>query len=164
MLLAAQAYQESRFNPDALSSSGAIGLMQVLPTTAQEIGIENIHLPENNIHAGVKYLKWIMEHYLNEIEISADDRVRFALAAYNAGPSKIRKSRDVTADMGYDSSKWFGNCELGTMKHVGPEPVYYVRSVNKNYLAFLLSKVLKDLKQQRLEHIESPSKEEKWKR
>lgn len=151
MLLAAQAYQESRFDPDARSSAGAIGLMQVLPKTAREMGIDSIHLPENNIHAGVKYLKWIRDNYFNGQEISGDDRVRFALAAYNAGPRKIRKSRSITAEMGYDSSKWFGHCELGTMKHVGPEPVHYVRSVNKTYLAFHMSKVLSDLRQQRLE-------------
>jgi membrane-bound lytic murein transglycosylase MltF len=160
MLLAAQAYQESRLDPQARSSAGAIGLMQVLPKTANDMGIEYINRPENNIHAGVKYLKWIMDNYFTEAEISADDRVRFALAAYNAGPSKIRKSRKVTADMGYDSSKWFGNCELGTMKHVGPEPVYYVRRVNKNYLAFFMSKVLKGIQQQKLENIGRPSNDE----
>ena len=160
MLLAAQAYQESRLDPRARSSAGAIGLMQVLPKTAREMDIKKIHLPENNIHAGAKYLKWIMNNYFTEADISADDRVRFALAAYNAGPSKIRKSRTVTAGMDLDSSKWFGNCELGTLKHVGPEPVYYVRSVNKNYLAFRMSKVLKDIKRQRLESIMRSSNEE----
>ncbi|UCE19540.1 MAG: transporter substrate-binding domain-containing protein [Gemmatimonadota bacterium] len=156
MLLAAQAYQESRFNPRARSSAGAIGLMQVLPKTAREMEIGNLHIPENNIHAGVKYFNWIMENYFTEKEVSADDRIRFALAAYNAGPKKIRESRNVTADMGYDATKWFGNCELGTLKHVGPEPVYYVRSVNKNYLAFRMSKALKNIEQEGLENIMSP--------
>jgi membrane-bound lytic murein transglycosylase MltF len=151
MLLAAQAYQESRFDPEAVSPDGAMGLMQLLPKTAREMGIENILHPEDNIHAAVRYLKWIMDHYFTRPEISSDDRVRFALAAYNAGPKKIRKARRVTATMGYDSSKWFGNAELGTLRHVGPEPVQYVRSVNKNYLAFLLSKVTGDIKQQRLD-------------
>ena len=134
--------------------------MQVLPKTAREMDIERINIPENNIHAGVKYLKWIMDTYFTEAGISADDRVRFALAAYNAGPRKIRESRRITADMGHDPSKWFGNCELGTLKHVGPEPVYYVRGVNKNYLAFRMSQLLKETEQRRLETIGSPLTEE----
>ena len=74
--------------------------------------------------------------------------IRFALAAYNAGPGNIRKSRKKTDEMGLDSTKWFENGELGTMRQVGLEPVHYVRNINKYYLSFLISDTLQDLKEE----------------
>lgn len=148
VLLAAQAYQESGLDPNAVSGPGAIGLFQLLPSTARDMGIENIDDPENNIRAGAKYLRWVMDHYFAGPEFSEDDRVRFALAAYNAGPANIQKSRKAAASMGYDSTKWFGNCELGAMKQVGFEPVHYIRNINKYYLAFLISNVVQEMKQE----------------
>lgn len=146
MLLSAQAFQESGFNPKARSHMGAIGLMQLLPSTAKDMGIKNLDNPENNIHAGVKYMRWLIDNYFNGKGMSADDQMRFALAAYNAGPGNMIKSRKKTNQMGYDANRWFGNSELGTMKIVGLEPVHYVRNINRYYLSFLFSEALKEIK------------------
>jgi membrane-bound lytic murein transglycosylase MltF len=153
LLIAAQAYQESGFDPDARSAAGAVGLMQIKPDTAKGIGFDNIAQPEDNVHAAVKYLSWIMDKYFPEKTISDDDRVRFALAAYNAGPANIKKARDRAAALGFDPNRWFGNAEMGVMKTVGMEPVNYVRNINKEYLAFLISSIVQDFKQQKLQEM-----------
>jgi membrane-bound lytic murein transglycosylase MltF len=148
LLIAAQSFQESRFDPDARSRIGAQGLMQLLPSTAKDMGIADISTPENNVHAGVKYLRWVMDRYFSEGDINDDDRVRFALAAYNAGPANIRRSRTSTTQLGYDASRWFNHSELGTMQRVGIEPVYYVRNINKYYLSFRMSLALSEMKKE----------------
>ncbi|NOR15959.1 MAG: transglycosylase SLT domain-containing protein, partial [Candidatus Aminicenantes bacterium] len=146
LLLAAQAYQESRFDPNARSRAGAQGLMQLLPSTGKDMGFNDIRKPEDNVHAGAKYLRWIMDRYFPGEEITEDDRLRFALAAYNAGPANIRRSRSITANMGYDENQWFNHTEIGTMRQVGLEPVHYVRNINKYYLAFTLSTAIQEAK------------------
>jgi len=148
MLIAALSFQESRFNPNAKSRYGAVGLMQVLPSTAKEMGISNPESVEDNIHAGVKYLDYVRNRYFSDDNLPMDERVRFTLASYNAGPANIRRSRSTTEDMGYDSTMWFGNVEMGTMKRVGPEPVQYVRNINKYYLSFLISDVVAGVKEE----------------
>jgi membrane-bound lytic murein transglycosylase MltF len=148
MLIAALSFQESRFDPNARSRYGAVGLMQILPSTGKEMGISNIESPENNIHAGVKYLDFIRNRYFSDDNLSKEDRARFTAASYNAGPANIRKSRSAAEQMGYDSTKWFGNVEMGAMKRVGPEPVQYVRNINKYYLSFLISDVVTDVKEE----------------
>ena len=117
------------------------------------MGISNITDPENNIHAGIKYIRWLIDNYFPEDEFTYDERMRFALAAYNAGPGNIRRSRDTTLKLGYDPSIWFGHVEFGTLRRVGLEPVYYVRNINKYYLAFLISEVIKDAKKKVLEEV-----------
>jgi membrane-bound lytic murein transglycosylase MltF len=148
MLIAALSFQESRFDPKAKSPYGAVGLMQVLPSTAKEMGISNPESPEDNIHAGVKYLDFVRNRYFSDDNLPMDERVRFTLASYNAGPANIRRSRNMAEQMGYDSTLWFHNVEMGTMKQVGPEPVQYVRNINKYYLSFLISDVVADVKEE----------------
>jgi membrane-bound lytic murein transglycosylase MltF len=148
MLIAALSFQESQFDPNARSRYGAVGLMQVLPSTGKEMGISNIKSPENNVHAGVKYLDYVRDRYFSTEDIPMDEQVRFALASYNAGPANIQKSRNTAEAMGYDPTQWFDNVEMGTMKQVGPEPVQYVRNINKYYLSFLISDVVADVKEE----------------
>ena len=148
VMIAAQSFQESRFDPNARSRTGAQGLMQLLPSTAKDMGFADISTPENNVHAGVKYLRWVKDRYFSDGDINDDDRVRFALAAYNAGPANIARSRTSTTQLGYDANRWFNHTELGTMQRVGLEPVHYVRNINKYYLSFRLSLTLVEMKKE----------------
>lgn len=148
ILLAAQAFQESGFNSQVRSNMGAIGLMQLLPATAKDMGFEDITVPEKNIHAGVKYMHWLIVHYFSDKSMTKDDQLRFALAAYNTGPGNIRKSRRMTQKMGHDPNRWFSHTEMGTLSAVGLEPVHYVRNINRYYLSFLLSKTVLEMKRQ----------------
>ncbi|MBP8219806.1 MAG: lytic transglycosylase F, partial [Aeromonas sp.] len=89
MMLLAQAYQESTLNQGARSRQGALGVMQVLPSTAREpyINVRNIGALENNVHAGTKYMRYMMDNYFDDAALDENNRALFTLAAYNAGPN-----------------------------------------------------------------------------
>lgn len=108
-LIVAQMYEESRFDPDAESTAGARGLMQVLPATAEELGIGDLGDPESGIRAGVHYLGAMRERF--EDDLAFEDRLWFALAAYHAGFDRVRKARQLAAAEGLDPDRWFGNVE-----------------------------------------------------
>jgi membrane-bound lytic murein transglycosylase MltF len=138
--LAAVAYQESGLDNSKQSPTGAIGIMQVLPSTASDkhINIKNIHLVKNNIHAGSKYLNFLRTRYFNASEIIPADRVYFSLAAYNAGPAKVNKIRRTASERGFDPNKWFFNVENIAAEVIGKETVNYVANINKYYVAYQL--------------------------
>ena len=141
LALMAQAYQESGLDNKKESSRGAVGVMQLLPSTAADpnVNIKNIRVLENNIHAGAKYLAFIRDRYFNDPGINHKNRLAFTWAAYNAGPARIRKVRDKTAKMGLDPNIWFGNVELAAGKYIGREPVQYVANIYKYYVAYKLA-------------------------
>jgi len=141
LLLVAQGYQESGLDQRTRSPVGAIGVMQVMPTTASDrnVAIKDIHLTEPNIHAGVKYMRFLVNEYFNEPAIDRVNRHLFAFAAYNAGPNRIARLRGVTAKRGLDPDKWFNNVELVVAEEVGREPVQYVSNIFKYYIAYKLT-------------------------
>ncbi len=141
MLLKAVAYQESRLDQNKKSPSGAIGIMQIMPKTAADknIAIYDINLPENNIHASTKYLAFLRDRYFIDAGLRDKDRVRFTLAAYNAGPAKIIRTRKLAGKMGLDRNRWFRNVEMAALRLIGQETVNYVSNINKYYVLFRLA-------------------------
>jgi len=138
VMIAAQGYQESRFDQSKRSSAGALGIMQLLPSTAADrvVGIPDISTVDNNVHAGVKYLAWLRDRYFTEDDIDPLDRVLFSFAAYNAGPGNVARARRKTKALGFDPNRWFGNVEVGMYRSVSGEPVSYVRNVYKYYVTY----------------------------
>jgi membrane-bound lytic murein transglycosylase MltF len=136
--LVAQAYQESRLDQSVVSSAGAVGVMQLLPSTAadQNVGIDDISSIENNIHAGAKYMAFLREHYFDDPQIDPAARMDFAWASYNAGPNRIRRLRSLAKERGFDPDRWFGNVEVMAAEKIGRETVDYVRNINKYFVAY----------------------------
>ncbi len=141
LALAAQAYQESGLEHDTESPAGAVGLMQVLPSTAADpqVDVSDIDDPEGNVHAGTKYLAFVRDRYFSGPEISEWDRRAFSWAAYNAGPRKVREGRALAAKLGLDPDVWFGNVEVAVARLAGREPVRYVANIHRYHVAYRLS-------------------------
>ena len=141
LLLAAQAFQESGLRQDRVSEDGAVGLMQVMPTLTRDrrIGRFDLQDVEQNVHAGSKYMKHLLDIYFNGEDLEDEERMRLALAAYNAGPSAIHRARLKAADMGLDANRLFGHVERGARLTLGLEPVDYVSRINRLYIAYRLS-------------------------
>jgi membrane-bound lytic murein transglycosylase MltF len=138
LMVAAQAYRESRLDQDARSPAGAVGIMQLLPSTGRAMGVGDIRRLEPNIHAGVKYLRAIIDGYFDDPDTSEQNRTLFAMAAYNAGPTRISRLRRAAPGQGYDRDVWFNNVEVAVGRSVGREPVRYVRDIYKYYAAYKL--------------------------
>jgi membrane-bound lytic murein transglycosylase MltF len=138
LLLASFAYQESGLKQDARSSAGAVGIMQILPSTAADknVGVPNIELLENNIHAGTKYLSVLRNLYFADLEADDFERSLFTMAGYNAGPNRINRLRAKAEERGLNPNVWFNNLELVVAASVGQEPVKYVRNIYKYYVAY----------------------------
>ncbi len=138
MMIAAQGYQESKLDQSKKSHAGAVGIMQVLPSTAADpnVGIPDIDKAEQNVHAGVKYLRFLTKRYFSAAEIEPVDRVLSSFAAYNAGPGNIAKARKKATKMGFDPNRWFGHVEVAAAKTISREPVIYVRNIYKYYVAY----------------------------
>jgi membrane-bound lytic murein transglycosylase MltF len=140
VLEAAQGYQESGLDQGVRSKAGAIGVMQVLQSTASspEVGIPDIENLEANIHAGNKYMRVLADRYFPDLAHDPIEQQLFCLAAYNAGPTRIRRLRGEAAAEGLNPDEWFGNVEVLVARKVGREPVVYVRNIYKYYIAFSL--------------------------
>ncbi len=151
-LILAQMYQESRFDPQARSWAGAIGLMQLMPNTAAELGVKGIaalHDPEQNIGAGVRYLRQLLDRF--DPDLPMRQRVRFALASYNAGYYHVVDARKLAQRRGLDPDRWFGHTAKAILllEHSryyrkarfgycrGSEPVAYVSRIQSKYEGFV---------------------------
>lgn len=148
-LIVAQMYQESHFNPAALSSAGASGLMQILPTTAEFMGAGDINDPRGGIEAGIRYLDHLRSQF--EDELLLEDRTWFTLAAYNAGPQRVQRARRLAASMNLDADRWFDNVEKAMLRLAVPyqkdgatvrdcrcgQTVVYVRDIRTRYTNYV---------------------------
>jgi len=138
VLMAAQGYQESRLDHNARSQVGAIGIMQVMPRTGAELKVGDVTQLEPNIHAGVKYVRTLMDTYLKEEGLDPLNRTLLAFAAYNARPGRLRQLRDLAGERGLNRNVWFGNVERIASERIGRETVQYVSNIFKYYIAYKL--------------------------
>ena len=146
LLMAAQGYQESGLDQTVRSHVGAIGVMQVMPATGKDLAVGDITQTEANIHAGVKYFRFMIDEFYEDEPMEPIDKGLMTLASYNAGPGRIRQLRRETARRGLDPNKWFGNVERVVSERIGRETVTYVSNIYKYYVAY---KLVMDREQQR---------------
>jgi len=138
MLMAAQGFQESRLDQNARSHVGAIGVMQVMPATGRELNVGDIRQIDSNIHAGIKFIRGMVDRYYAHEPMDDLNKVLFAFASYNAGPARIRGLRREAAGRGLDANVWFGNVERVASERIGRETVTYVSNIYKYYVTYLL--------------------------
>jgi membrane-bound lytic murein transglycosylase F len=148
-LIVSQMYQESRFDPLAHNSSGAKGLMQMLPRTAKELGVTNLTEPEQAISSGIRYLNWTRERFSKDLPVQ--EQIFFSLASYNAGYGHVKDAQRLARKLGLRDDKWFNHVEkamllLQQKKYYkkarfgyvrGTEPVNYVRNIHQRYLSYI---------------------------
>ena len=138
-LIAAQIYQESHLNPWAKSQAGAKGLMQLLPSTARSMGVQDLYNPVENINAGVQHLKYLYDQFDGAKD---EDRLLIALAAYNVGQGHIEDARNLALKMNLNPDSWeslsktlpllrhrkyYKNAKYGYCQ--GNEPVTYIKQI-----------------------------------
>jgi membrane-bound lytic murein transglycosylase MltF len=141
LMMMAQGYQESQLDQSRKSPRGAVGVMQLLPSTAADksIGITGIDAnADRNIEAGIKYMALLRDKYLDDPDITEKNKVLMTFAAYNAGPGNLNKFRRLAEKSGLDPNIWFNNVEIAASKIVGQETVQYVSNIYKYYVAYEL--------------------------
>jgi membrane-bound lytic murein transglycosylase MltF len=138
VLMGAQGYQESQLNQQAKSPVGAIGVMQIMPATGKDLNVGDIAEIEANIHAGIKYMRWMIDNYYGKEPMTDLDKALFAFASYNAGAGKISQLRKEAAKRGLDPNVWFHNVEYVVAEKIGQETVTYVSNIYKYYIAYRL--------------------------
>jgi membrane-bound lytic murein transglycosylase MltF len=139
LLMAAQGYQESTLDQNVKSPVGAIGVMQVMPPTGKELKVGDITKVDANIHAGVKYMRFMMDEYFKDEPMDPLNKGLMTFASYNAGPARIRQLRIEATKRGLDPNVWFGNVERVASERIGRETVTYVSNIYKYYIAYRLS-------------------------
>ena len=141
LMLVAQAYQESGLDHSRTSPAGAVGMMQIKPSTAADknVGIDDVSILADNIRAGAIYMRFLMDRYFANDDMDGIQQWLFALAAYNAGPAKIRRIRRQAEAEGHDPNRWLENVELVAARQIGRETVSYVRNVFKYYVAYRMA-------------------------
>jgi membrane-bound lytic murein transglycosylase MltF len=141
LLLAAQAYQESTIDQSKKSPVGAVGVMQIKPSTAagDPINIKGVDVSaERNVEAGAKYLRFMIDRYYKNEPMDQIDKGLFAIASYNAGPARVAELRRKAETMRLDPNKWFGNVEVVAAREIGRETVQYVSNIYKYYVSYTL--------------------------
>lgn len=125
-LIASLICQESRFKPNVQSGRGAYGLMQIMPETAETMGIDIVSSPDSNIIAGLRYLDHLYSIFDNKIP-DENERIKFILASYNAGPGHVLDAMKLAQKNGVDPTKWEGHVELWLLRK--SEKQHYTDSV-----------------------------------
>ena len=147
-LIAALIYQESRFDPEAESWAGALGLMQLMPETAKLFGVESLLSPEENIEGGIRFLSWLdvrMQRFVTD----KNERMKFVLASYNVGIGHVIDAIRLAEKFGKNPAVWDNNVDLFLLNKSNPayysdpvvkygycrgdEPYQYVKSIVRRY-------------------------------
>jgi membrane-bound lytic murein transglycosylase MltF len=110
--------------------------MQVMPATGKELAVGDITQVEPNIHAGVKYMRFMMDQFYANEPMDRLNKGLFTFASYNAGPGRLQQLRKLAAKRGLDPNVWFNNVELIAAEKIGRETVTYVANIYKYYLAY----------------------------
>jgi membrane-bound lytic murein transglycosylase MltF len=139
LLMMAQGYQESRLDQDAKSPVGAIGVMQVMPDTGKDMKTGDITQLDPNIHAGVKYIRYLQDTFFESEPMDVVNKTLFSFAAYNAGPRRVQDLRARAKKRGLNPNVWFNNVELVAAERIGGETVTYVSNIYKYYIAYKLA-------------------------
>lgn len=151
-LIASLVKQESNFDPSVRSWAGALGLMQLMPATASQYGIDSNQLiiPESNVYAGTQYISKLRDYWQKEIQIpDSQEVIKFTLASYNVGIGHVQDARRLAEKHDLNSDVWIDNVEKMIVLKSNPEyyrdevvrhgycrgrePYNYVRSIFKNY-------------------------------
>ena len=147
-LLGSQMYQESRFQPRARSWAGAMGLLQIMPGTASDLGVSDPYDPEENVSGAVRYLKWLEDNYWAERVSDPEERLKFILASYNAGAGHVMDAQRLAEAEGGNPAVWedvafwllqksepavYNRPEVRHGFARGLEPVHYVSIILERY-------------------------------
>ncbi len=151
LMLAAQGFQESGLRQDRRSPAGAVGIMQIKPSTAADpnVGIDDVSTLENNVHAGAKYLRFLADRYFADDGIDPLNQWLLSLAAYNAGPARVARLRREAREGGYDPNVWFNNVEIIAARRIGRETVTYVSNIFKYYVGYQIISERSDIRNAR---------------
>jgi membrane-bound lytic murein transglycosylase MltF len=147
LLMLAQGYQESRLDQKVKSQVGAVGVMQVMPATGKELAVGDITQIEPNIHAGVKYMRFMIDRYYKDEPMTPVNKGLMTFASYNAGPARVRQLRQEAGRRGLDPNVWFNNVEIVAAERIGAETVTYVSNIYKYYVTYRL--VVEDMERQK---------------
>jgi len=158
VLMVAQGYQESQLNQTARSPDGAIGVMQLMPATGNDMNVGDITETGANIHAGIKYMRFVIDQYYEKESMTNLDKALFAFASYNAGVSQISQLRNEAAKRGLDPNVWFQNVEYVAAEKVGQETLTYVSNIYKYYIAYRLALENRGVTREAVEKIKGDTK------
>ena len=135
--MAAQGYQESQLDQARHSAAGAIGIMQVMPATAEKMQVGDVAQLEPNIHAGVKYIRYIVDHTIQRADGQAQQGA-VRVCRLQRRPDPHRSLRTEARSLGFDPNVWFDNVERVAAYRIGRETVQYVANIYKYYIAYTL--------------------------
>ena len=155
LLMMAEGFQESTLNQEAKSQVGAIGIMQLMPATGEQMKVGDITQAEANIHAGVKYIRFMVDKYFANEPMTDTNKLLFAFAAYNAGPGRVHALRVEAGQKGFDPNVWFDNVEVIAANRVGMETVTYVSNIYKYYIAYKLVALQAEERKKDLQQLQS---------
>ena len=158
LLMAAQGYQESALNQNAKSPVGAIGVMQLMPATGKDMKVGDITETEANIHAGIKYMRFMVGRYYDKEPMTKLDKALFAFASYNAGAGRISQLRKRAAKRGLDPNVWFQNVEYVAAEKIGQETVTYVSNIYKYYIAYRMVMERRAATREAVERVKSDAR------